>query len=535
MRNRHLLLLLLLAAGCRGSGGHGDDDDDDGRDAGPGEDGGDVSDGGAEADAAPLPDDGASVVAPPVEVHEGAGAMLLRGVVLAPDGALDPGEVLIEGDTIRCVAADCSDETAADGATVLDTHGVISPGLIDGHNHLPYDFLPEWVPDPVRFFDNRYQWADDPDYEEFIRPYAAHRSKGTHFCPAAKWGELRALVHGTTTVQGETYEQGCIDRMVRNADSFHGLGHDHMQTTIGSVRDLTDDDAAGYVENFLDPDVPTTRLAVHMAEGVQGSNVDLEFASLAGRDDRANRHQGVSLLAAEDGSYRGTAILIHSMILTEDELVEAADTGSSIVWSPSSNLVLYDQTADIARILELGIPVGIGPDWTPSGEDDMLGELAFAWAWAKDEGIDELTPERLWQMATADGAAVLDMSPLIGRLEEGARADVVVFGRIGLDPWRAVLESRAEDVRLVLIDGAGYYGDVALESATAVNGDCDAFDACGAPKYLCARNTPGADSRADESVDDIRGQLIDILEGTGYPPEEQYGRGDELLELVTCE
>jgi cytosine/adenosine deaminase-related metal-dependent hydrolase len=459
-------------------------------------------------------------------VVEGTVGTLLRGVVLLPDGVLDPGEVLIAGNTIACVAADCSSAPGADAATVVDTGGVISPGLVDAHNHLPYDFLPEWVPDPMRLFGNRYEWADDPGYEEHIRPYTAHRSTGTHYCPAAKWGELRAIVHGATLVQGQSLRQSCINRLARNADHYHSLGYDHIQTSIASPRDITDADAMAYVAQFTDETEPTTRLAVHMVEGVSGSNIELEFGSFAGRDSRDNRHAGTSLLAAADGSYGETGLLIHAMSLTDAELLEAADTGASIVWSPSSNIVLYGATAPIARILELGITVGLGPDWTLSGEDEMLSEIRFALEWARAEGVAE--------MATLDGAAALDLDDRVGRLEEGLRADITVFGRVGPDPYGAVADSRAEDVRLVLIDGVAYYGDLALEAATAVNGECDVLDACGTPKFLCVRNTPGAPERAEETLGDVRQQLIDILEGNGYPAEEQYGRGDELLELVQC-
>jgi len=503
------VLAVLLLAGCRDSTG-----------------GPPLGDGGVDA---------GSVEAPPAEVAgEGTGGLLLRGTVLAPGAVLDPGEVLVVGDTITCVAEDCGGEAGAADATVIETHGVVSPGLIDAHNHLPYDFLPEWVPDPMRLFGNRYEWSDVESYESHIEPYTAHRSSGSHFCPAAKWGELRALVHGTTTMMGQSLRQGCIDRLVRNADHYHGLGYDHLQTTIASPRDITDDDAATYVENFTAATEPTTRLAVHMGEGVAGNHIEEEFASFAGRDPRDNRHAGTSLLCADDGSYCGTGMLIHSVAVTDAELMEMAETDAKVVWSPSSNVVLYGETADIARILELGITVGLGPDWTLSGEDDMLAEMRFALEWAAAEGVSAITPARLWLMATSDGADVVGLSEVIGRLEPGMRADIAVFGRTGPDPFDALADSTARDVRLVLIDGEAYYGDAALEMATSVNGECDAFDACGAPKFLCLRNTPGADSRAEETLEDVRTQLVDILEGNGYPPEEQYGRGDELLPLAAC-
>src|SRR5690606_24017652 len=133
-------------------------------------------------------------------------------------------------------------------------------------------------------------------------------------------------------------------------------------------------------------------------------------------------------------------------------------------------------------------------------------------------------------MATRANAVVVGLEDRIGALAPGLRADISVFASGHADPYRAVVESRGRDVRLVLIDGVAYYGDLDLEEL-AVNGECDMIDACGTPKFLCTRNTPGDDSRAGESVQDIEEQLFNILEGIGYPADEQYGRGDELLPL----
>ncbi len=474
--------------------------------------------------------DGPGPGAPPADILQVgiADALLLRGVVLAPSGVLDPGEVLVEGDTITCVAADCTGQPGATDATWIDTHGIISPGLIDAHNHVAYNFLPEWIPSPPgTLFSNRYEWAALPEYEEFIAPYANHRSAGSHFCPAAKWGELRSLVHATTTIQGQSFNQSCVDWAVRNADHHTNLSYDHMQTDIGSVRDITDAIAADLIANFDDPVAPTTRFAVHMAEGYSGNHVDEEFDSFAGRDPRLNRHAGLSLL------YEGTSLLIHCVPLTEAQLVEAFDTDAKIAWSPSSNMVLYGRTAPIQRILELGIVTAIAPDWTPSGEDEMLSEMRFGHEYGITAAIALLTPERLWRMATSEAAIAVGLEDHVGRLEPGLVADIAVFGVMGADPYLALIESRARDVRLVLIGGRGWYGDENLRDATAYNDLCEPFLACDVDKYVCVRD-PTVTSRGEETLEDIRVQLYNILEGIGYPPEEQYGRGDELLPLVDC-
>jgi hypothetical protein len=105
------------------------------------------------------------------------------------------------------------------------------------------------------------------------------------------------LVHGTTTIQGHPSASGsCINWLIRNANRYHGLGYDHMSQSIASPRDITDSAADALVSSFTDPTTPTTRHHVHMAEGVGGGNVLLEFDSFAGRDPRSNRHAGISLL-----------------------------------------------------------------------------------------------------------------------------------------------------------------------------------------------------------------------------------------------
>ena len=497
------------------------DDVSDANDVSDADDGGmDADDGGMDADDGGMDSD---VVVMPGEDPEitsmGNSNLLLRGDVMTPDGILADGEVLVVGDLITCVAMDCSGEAEAGAATVIEANGLISPGLIDSHNHLAYNFLPEWIPPGGEIFINRYVWADRPSYEAHIEPYTTYRSSNSHFCPAAEWGELRSLIHGTTTVQGQSFDRTCTDGLVRNADHSHELGVDHMRTTIGSVRDINDDDADSLVTSFMNE---VTRFAVHMQEGViqdEDDNLGKEFESFAGRDTRMNRHAGISLLGT-------TSILIHSMGLTEAQLMETEASGGYIVWSPSSNIVLYGETLDIETVLSYDITVGIGPDWTPSGADDMLEELSYAWAYAQDNSISVITPELLWRMATIDGAEVVGLGDLIGRIEVGYTADITIFSDRMADPYESVIEARPEDVGLVLIGGEPTYGATTLDALVS---GCDAFDACGESRFVCR----SADSNF-ATLADVETELFNILEGIGFPPEEQYGRGDELLPLVNC-
>lgn len=475
-------------------------------------------------DAGPRPVE--SVATPPAVVSGGGDHLVLRGTLLLPDGPIE-GDLRIENGIITCAAASCSH----DNATVIDTNGVISPGLVDAHNHLAYDFIPEWEPDPVMLYNNRYEWADEGSYEAHVGPYASNRSLNTTFCPSALWGEARAIIHGTTLMMGQSFDRTCTAGGMRNADHKHRLGYNHMRTSIGSVRDINDEAAESLVSSFQDTDEPKTRFAVHMQEGVMGDNLELEFESFAGRDTRSNRHMGTSLLAGE--GYFGVALMIHSMGLTAEQLMESIDNGAHFVWSPSSNVILYGDTAPIEEMLDLAIDVALAPDWTVSGADNMLEEMRFASSYGIGQSIDDLTPETIWRMSTVNAADAVGLVESVGTLEVGKHADIVVFGREALDPYVAVLDSRAEDVRLTLIEGRAHYGDMNLEDATAVNGSCEVFDACGSAKFLCVADLPESDGDwADDTLEDLRGQLQTII--------DEYIAGDPSisysapLPLVEC-
>jgi hypothetical protein len=474
--------------------------------------------------------------APPTVERAGTGGLLLRGVVLTPSGPLDPGEVLVVGNTITCVAADCSGSAMADTVAVIDTNGAaISPGLVDAHNHLSYDFLPLWEPDPATLFVSRYEWRSRDDYDGFTNPEGDGDNDGSSdnlaVCPGSKWGELRSLIHGTTTVQGGSPAAGisCLDRLARNADAYPGLDDDFAQGTISGPCESSFTSARdGYLGNIQDGS--TRRLYVHVGEGYAahgtvGSSTDptREYACF---DGETFATAVPSLLFDTDGSPFGAGVFIHAMPLTAEQLDESQTALVHFVWSPTSNLVLYGRTAPIGEMLARNLVVGLGPDWTLAGSDEMLTEMRAAQGYGREMAVEALTARRIWEMATMDGAEVVGMDEGVGRIEVGMRADLVVFGRASSDPYQAVLDSRAADVRLVLVDGAGYYGDVALETAAAVNGDCDTLDACGTDKFLCVANTPGSTTRATDTLDSLETELLGIL--------GSYGRQSELEPLIDC-
>ena len=121
-------------------------------------------------------------------------------------------------------------------------------------------------------------------------------------------------------------------------------------------------------------------------------------------------------------------VVIHGTALTRPQLADMKDAGAKLVWSPQSNLRLYGETTRAADALELGLPVGLGADWLPSGSTSLLAELKVA------------RRELVNQGARADGEAagrhghprrrqIAGLDDKLGQLEAGRPADLVVLER----------------------------------------------------------------------------------------------------------
>lgn len=134
-----------------------------------------------------------------------------------------------------------------------------------------------------------------------------------------------------------------------------------------------------------------------------------------------------------------------------------------MVWSPFSNLLLYGQTADVAVAKATGSPqqplkIGLGSDWSPSGSKSLFGELKVAHVYSQNNE-NVFTDAELVRLATLEGAEILRWDGLLGSIEVGKRADLlVVAGQNDTEPHAALLQGDERQVQLVSINGTPRYG-----------------------------------------------------------------------------
>ena len=437
----------------------------------------------------------------------------LRGTVFTGDVVLPDGEVFVSAKTgkILCVGADCSASPGAAEATIVCTDGVITPGLIDPHNHANYNHLPRWK--HTKRFQNRYQWQAEGSYKDFKKSQSATFAKAK--CETMKWAELRAMVAGTTSMQG-TSGSACIDGWVRDLDEdgqATGIAGYSIDTQVTKISGTSQSTAKSWAQGLKTG--ASAALVVHVAEGIDAASKE-EWYDL------------VKLGLAVPG-----VSLIHAAGLTGVELAEAYANGVRLIWSPQSNLDLYGDTTRVPAALNLGIPVAIGPDWTPSGSMSQLEEMKCARQLSQKRWGGALTDERLVRMATVDAALTVGAQESLGRLGTGYLADIAVFSGDRSQPFAAVIAARPETVRLVLIGGRPLYGDKALIEAIVAQ-DCEPMEVCGAAKIVCMK-----DSKVDkgtQSVADIRSHLETTLASAKAAdnPKSEFAYGYELFPLYEC-
>ncbi len=165
------------------------------------------------------------------------------------------------------------------------------------------------------------------------------------------------------------------------------------------------------------------------------------------------------------GVLNDKAVLAHCIHLNDKEISLMKNSGASVAHCPSSNLKLGSGIADIPRYLKEGINVSLGADGAPCNNTlSIFNEMRLASLIQKPlYGASEMDAEKVFRLATIDGARALNMGNEIGSIEPGKFADVVLINinspSNSLDEKDEsiysdiVFSSSSENITDVMIDG----------------------------------------------------------------------------------
>lgn len=365
-------------------------------------------------------------------------------------------------------------------------NAVLMPGLINAHAHSGFlrgtaEHLPVW------------DWLT-----LHINPM--HRVLRPHEAEAASWlCYAESVLGGTTTVVdmwrfmagsakaaaaignrlvavpyvGEHPEYDYFDTLDSNEaliETWHRKADGRINVWVG-------------LEHPFYADAAGQRRAVDLAKKhrtgfhTHCSEAEIEIAEFHARYGKR------PMFALDDLGFFETprAMIAHAVWLDAAEIALIAERGVSVAHNPVSNMKLASGIADIGKMLDAGVAVGIGTDGEKENNNfDMFEEMKVASLLGKLKHLDAAAMDS-WQvlrMATILGARAIGLDHEIGSIEPGKRADIIAVRSdtprmtplFGAGPYfnlqhNLVHAVRGGDVAMTMVDGNILVEDGALKTA----------------------------------------------------------------------
>jgi imidazolonepropionase-like amidohydrolase len=400
-------------------------------------------------------------------VTAGSSTLLITADVLIPGEVLRGGQVVVDGmGKIQCAACDCT--AMGMGATQITCpKGVLSPGLINSHDHITFQQGPQ--------VDSGERYEQRNDWRKGLRGHKKLSEGNTASANLIRWAELRFLLGGATSTVASGGEPG----LLRNLDKTGALQEGLNQKAIDfDTFPLGDTNGAQLSAGCGYPAInPEAAIAAddayfpHVSEGIDVVARN-EFLCLS-----SNMNGGQDLTQPQ-------SVFIHSIGLIPADYETMAIAGTGMIWSPRSNIRLYGNTAAVTVAARLGVPIALGTDWLQSGSMNMQRELQCADTWNKDRLNGFFSDQDLWLMVTRNAAQAGAVDDVIGTIQVGLTADLSIFDASQHVDHRAVIDAQPNEVTLVLRGGKPLYGDAALMTALGAM-SCDPLDVCGTMKSVC--------------------------------------------------
>lgn len=401
--------------------------------------------------------------------------LILGGTVVTMDqdrNVIEDGAIAIKDGKILSIGKAVNMRGRPAKQTINAAGKVIIPGLINTHTHIPM-VLFRGISDDLDLND----WLT-----KYIFPAEAKNVDEAFVRVGTRLGLAEMIRGGTTTYCDMYYFEDAIADETKKAGVRGVLGETIIDFPVPDNK--TWEAGLAYTERFINkwkndplivpavaPHAPYTvsqehllqardlsnktkaPLVIHLAE----ANTETEFIQ--------QKHQGQRPIEFVEkiGFFNDRTIAAHVIQANDAELDLLKKHDVGIGHCPQSNMKLAAGTAPVPAMLKKGLRVGLGTDGAASNNDlNLWEEIDTA---AKLHKLISGDPKTLsaadaFAMATIGGARALHMEDLIGSLESGKRADIVIVDMDDLNQTpmfhvysHLVYATKANDVSSVVING----------------------------------------------------------------------------------
>jgi 5-methylthioadenosine/S-adenosylhomocysteine deaminase len=376
-----------------------------------------------------------------VNVPQKVDILLINAIVLTMDTdfqQFEPGAVAIQADTIIAVGLETDICHAYTAKEKVDCQGkVLMPGLINAHTHVSMNLL-RGLADDLRL-DVWLMGYMMPVEREFVSP--------EFVVLGAKLAAAELIRTGVTCFNDMYYYEEDVARAIAEVGLRAICGQTVLKFPSPDAQSY--EESLSYAREFIQrwknhplivpavcPHAPYTcteeilKAATELAvEFDVPLHTHISETTLEVENMRKEQGMPVVPYVKKLNLFDAKVIAAHCVHIDDGEIYTLTHRNVGVSHNPSSNLKLASGTAPVSRMLEAGLNVGIGTDSSASNNDlDMFEEIRLASFLAKLATGDPtaLPAQTTLNMATHMGAKALHMGGLIGSLEPGKRADLIL-------------------------------------------------------------------------------------------------------------
>jgi 5-methylthioadenosine/S-adenosylhomocysteine deaminase len=401
--------------------------------------------------------------------------LVAGGTVVTMDGQrriIEGGAVAIRGDSIVAVGPRAEIENRFEATQTIDARGaLVLPGLINGHAHAAMSLFRGL--------------ADDLALDEWLQKYifpAEARNVTPDFVEwGTKLGVLEMLRGGITTYADMYYFEDVVARVTKEAGMRGVLGETIIDFPAPDNKTL--DQTFAYTQKYLDhwKGDPLIIAAVAPHSIYTCSEKTLQDAAALARRNGAPilihiaeaqfeleqsraKHGATPVAYLERAGFLGPDVVgAHCVWVDQADIATLAHFNVGCIHNPSSNMKTAAGVMPVPEMLAAGEPIGLATDGAASNNNqDLFEEMDLAAKLQKVARMDPrvLPAKQVVEMATINGARALHLEKIIGSLETGKKADLILVdtGAPHATPMYDVYSElvyalKASDVRTVVIAG----------------------------------------------------------------------------------
>ncbi|MEM0096576.1 MAG: amidohydrolase [Candidatus Bathyarchaeia archaeon] len=399
--------------------------------------------------------------------------LLIRGCVVLPMKTMDlieNGAIAVEDGRITFVGKSSS-LCGIKAEKTIDARGKVAlPGLVNCHTHVAMTLFRGLAEDKPL----------DVWLREVIWPLEAKLTSEDVYA-GALLGCLEMLKSGTTCFADMYFYERAVAEAVRESGIRGVLAEGIIEAGNLELGEKTFNNSVIFAESFngYAEGRVSTMLAPHAAYSCGpellrrvkrkaselGVGVHIHLAESA---ELFRKFEGVYGCGEVEflhklGFFDGHVLAAHCIDLSESDRRVLAEHGVNAVHVPVANMKLGLNAARIKALVDLGVNVALGTDGPASNNTlDMFETMKFAALLQKhvyrNPGV--LSAYQVLRMATLGGAKALGLDGIIGSLEVGKKADIVLvdLSKPHLKPLHdiyaaLVYSTRGSDVDTVIVDG----------------------------------------------------------------------------------